>query len=151
MCQITFLSREVVCISTVLIWPWGWEEIESPNDSGLQTIGRKLAFFNGYGLGSGRPGFLYEVNGATTEYAYGKLCTAAVTFELGTAFHQSCNYFESNIVPGNIPALNYALKIASYPFSTPKGIIICFAVSLMFCAFHHRTLTYLFHTCVPRP
>ncbi len=51
------------------------------NDAALQTLGRRLAYFNGYtpqqSIG------LYPTDGTTVDFAYGDLGVAAYTFELG--------------------------------------------------------------------
>ena len=42
-------------------------------------------------------------------------------FELGTEHFQSCSYYENNIVPGNLPAMIYAAKVARTPYIIPAG------------------------------
>ena len=44
---------------------------------------------------------------------------AAYTFEIGTDFFQECNYFESTLLPANLPALIYAAKVVRTPYLTP--------------------------------
>lgn len=103
-----------------VLWPWGYTSSTSPNDTQLQTLGRKLAFFNGY-----RPGQtgqdLYACSGVTNDFAYGELGIAAYTFEMGTSFFQACSTFESTIYPANLPALVYAAKVVRTPYLTPLG------------------------------
>jgi hypothetical protein len=103
----------------LVLWPWGFTEDPAPNSTALQTLGRKFAYFNNYypeqAIG------LYPTDGTTDDFAYGDLGLAAYTFELGTSFFQQCNYFESIIVPVNIPALVYAAKVARTPYLTPAG------------------------------
>ncbi|CAB1081074.1 hypothetical protein D1AOALGA4SA_8734 [Olavius algarvensis Delta 1 endosymbiont] len=103
----------------LLLWPWGWTSNPAPNASQLQTLGRKLAFFNGHepkqSIG------LYPTDGTTTSFAYGDMGLAAFTYELGTEFFESCNYFENTIVPDNTPSLIYAMKAARTPYMTPAG------------------------------
>ncbi len=64
---------------------------------------------------------LYPTDGTTEDFAYGELGLAAYTFELGTAFFQSCETFENTILPDNIPGLIYAAKTARTPYQTPSG------------------------------
>ena len=64
---------------------------------------------------------LYPTDGTTDDFGYGDLGVAAYTFELGTEFFQSCSFFESTILPGNLPALRYAAKVARTPYMTPAG------------------------------
>jgi PKD repeat protein len=105
--------------SQLVIWPWGFTYTTPPNSAGLQTLGRKLAFFNGYepdqAIG------LYTTDGTTDDTAYGELGVAAYTFELGTSFFQDCSTFENIILPDNLPALLYAAKAARTPYMTPAG------------------------------
>ncbi len=105
--------------SELVLWSWGFTSALPPNAAGLQTLGRKFAFFNNYfpqqAIG------LYPSDGTTDDFAYGELGLAAYTFELGTAFFQSCAVFESAIIPGNIPALQYAAKAAQAPYLIPSG------------------------------
>ena len=103
----------------LVLWPWGWSKTLAPNATGLQTLGRKLAFFNGY-LPEQSVG-LYPTSGASDDWAYGELGVAAYTFELGTAFFQDCTSFESTIYPQNLEALLYAAKSARRPYQTPAG------------------------------
>jgi hypothetical protein len=103
----------------LMLWPWGFTSNPAPNGSQLQTLGRKLAYFNGYypeqAIG------LYPTDGTTDDFAYGELGLAAYTFELGTQFFQSCSYFENTLEPANMPSLIYALKVARTPYMTPAG------------------------------
>jgi PKD repeat protein len=103
----------------LVLWPWGFTSALAPNGAALQTLGRKLAFFNGY-----RPEqaiALYPTDGTTDDFAYGDLGLAAYTFELGTSFFQDCATFENTILPGNLPALLYSAKVARAPYQTPSG------------------------------
>jgi hypothetical protein len=104
-----------------IIWPWGYQNVETPNDVDLETLANKYKHFNGYAYSGPNNGFLYIANGVSDDWAYSTTGAAAMTFELGNAFYQGCNYFNANVVQKNIPALTYAAKIASAPYSLPKG------------------------------
>ncbi len=105
-----------------VLFPWGWDGDPAPNDSGLETLGRKFGFFNNYEVcQSGEPGCIYQTNGTTDDWAYGDLGLAAYTFEIGTAFFQSCSYFENTLIPKNLPALLFAFKAARLPYQNPAG------------------------------
>lgn len=103
----------------LILWPWGWTPDPCPNATQLQTFGRKMAYFNhhtpkqGYGL--------YPTDGTTKLFAYGELGLAGYTIELGTAFFESCTYFENTLVPDNMPAFLYAIKSARTPYMVPAG------------------------------
>ena len=85
------------------------------SDQGARTFARKLSFFNRYPPVPGAPG------GHAINYAYSKLGLATVLFELGTSFFQDCASFKNAILPGNLAALRYALKIVRTPRITPAG------------------------------
>jgi hypothetical protein len=103
----------------LVMWPWGARETPAPNNTSLQTLGRKLAFFNQYSPQQGYA--LYPADGTTDGFAYGELGLAAYTFELGTDFFQDCSTFENTILPENLTALTYAAKVAHTPYVTPAG------------------------------
>ena len=103
-----------------VLWPWSYTSSTTPNDAQLQTLGRKLAYFNNYLPGqTGQD--LYLCSGVTTDLAYGQLGIAAYTIEMGTAFFQSCSSFESTVYPTNLQALLYASKVVRTPYMTPSG------------------------------
>jgi len=103
----------------LILWPWGHTHDPAPNGKALQTLGRKLAYFNGYtplqAIG------LYPVSGATEDYGYGVLGRASFTYELGTTFFQDCSRFEDSILDDNLDSLLYAFKAARTPYRTPSG------------------------------
>jgi hypothetical protein len=105
--------------SELVLWPWGFTSTATGNGTALQTLGRKLAFFNGYepdqAIG------LYPTDGTTVDFAYGELGVAACLFELGTSFFQSCSAFESTILPDNLASLLYAAKVVRTPYLTAAG------------------------------
>ncbi|MDX1662393.1 MAG: M14 family metallopeptidase [Candidatus Promineifilaceae bacterium] len=105
--------------SELILWPWGHTYDPAPNWERLRTLGRKFAYFNGYNpIQSSN---LYKTDGTTESFAYGELGLAAYTFELGTAFHQSCSDFEGKILPDNLRALLYAARVARAPYRIPSG------------------------------
>jgi hypothetical protein len=103
----------------LVLWPWGWTSDPAPNATQLQTLGRKFAYFNGHSPEQSIG--LYPTDGTTTSFAYGEMGIAAYTFEVGTAFFESCTYFENTLVPDNMPALLYAVKVPRTPYITPAG------------------------------
>ena len=64
---------------------------------------------------------MYRFDGSTTDYAYGTLGVAAYTYELGTAFFQSCTYFGESIAGQILESLVYAAKAARRPYQLPAG------------------------------
>lgn len=104
----------------LVLFPWGYTTSPSPNNAGLQTLGRKFGYANGYQVCTG-PNCLYSTSGTTDDFAYGELGVASYTIELGQNFFESCDFFENNILPQNLPALYYAAKAARRPYETPAG------------------------------
>lgn len=103
----------------LVLWPYGFDTTNvAPNNTQLQTLGRKLAFFNTY---SPRQASYYPASGASDDFAYGTLGIAAYTFELGIAFFQDCLTFTDTILPDNLNTLIYAAKVARTPYMTPSG------------------------------
>ncbi len=103
-----------------VLWPWGYTTSPTLNSAGLQSLGRKLAFFNEYEAGQSGAD-LYLTSGDTIDYAYGELGIAAYTIELGTAFFQDCASFENTILIDNLQTLLYAAKAAHSPYLLSMG------------------------------
>lgn len=106
--------------SELVLFPWGYTTTPAPNVTGLQTLGRKFGYYNGYQVCNG-PDCLYGTSGTTDDFTYGELGVASYTFELGRSFFEQCSFFESDIIPKNMPALYYAAKAARRPYQTPAG------------------------------
>ena len=106
----------------LVLFPWGWSSSAPPNNTSLETLGRKFGFHNGYDVcQGGADGCIYQTSGTTDDWMYGDLGVAAYTFEIGTEFFESCSYFDENILPKNLPALLYAFKAARLPYQSPAG------------------------------
>ncbi len=104
----------------LVLWPYGFDFTSTaPNHTQLQTLGRKLAYFNDYS--PKQASALYPATGATDDDAYGTLGIAAYTIEMGTTFFQDCTTFENFIYPDNLQTLLYAAKLARTPYQTPAG------------------------------
>jgi carboxypeptidase T len=100
-----------------------YEDVDPGNESGFGALASKYRHFNGYNYaGASANGFLYPASGVSTDWAYGALGAAAMTFELGTTFFQDCGYFHNSIaIDTNFRALTYAAKTAKAPYSIAKG------------------------------
>lgn len=100
--------------SQLVLWSWGHTNKKAPNGDQLQSLGRKLAYFNGYkpqqAIG------LYASSGTTEDYGYGELGIPSYTLELGSAFFEKCSDFAGEVFPKNKPALLYAIKAARAPY-----------------------------------
>ncbi len=115
----TGMHIDVHSFSELVLWPWGHTNAPAPNGVALRTLGRKLAFFNGYtpqqSIG------LYATDGTSDDVSYGELGVAAYTFELGTNFFQNCSAFDNKILPDNLKSLMYAAKVVRAPYIIPAG------------------------------
>jgi murein tripeptide amidase MpaA len=112
------LFIDVHAFGRLVLWPWGFPGQQVPNGSQLQTLGRKMAFYNRY-----RPHqsvFLYPLDGTTTEFTYGDLGIASLIFEVGDQFFERCSGYDE-LVAANIPALMTAMAVADAPYKTPAG------------------------------
>jgi hypothetical protein len=112
------LYLDLHSFSELVLWPWGFSGA-APNATALTTLGRKLAFFNGYAPQQAIE--LYPSDGTTIDFVYGETGVAAFAFEIGTAFFESCSSFESTVLPENMDALVYAAKVARAPYLTPSA------------------------------
>jgi hypothetical protein len=113
------LYLDIHSYSQLVLWSWGNRSTPAPNGTALQTLGRKFAFFNNYtpqqAIG------LYATSGTTDDFVYGDLGIPAYTFELGTSFFETCSAFTSTILPTNLNALIYALRVTRAPYQLPAG------------------------------
>jgi hypothetical protein len=106
----------------LIMFPWAWTDSAAPNGNALQTLGRKFGYYSGYqACQSGGVGCLYKSSGNSDDWAYGELGLPAYTFEIGTAFFESCSYFEEQILPEQFPTLLYAFKSSRLPYQNPSG------------------------------
>ncbi len=113
------LFLDIHSYSGLVLWPWGSTSNQAPNHQQLQTLGRRLAFFNGYSPEQSIS--LYPTDGTTDDFTYGELGVASYTMEIGTAFFQDCATYENEIRPDNLRALRYAAKVLRTPYITPSG------------------------------
>lgn len=113
------IHLDIHSYSELVLWPWGENASPAPNAAALQTLGRKFAWFNDY-LPTQSIG-LYPTDGTTDGVSYGELGVAAYTFEIGTAFFQSCTVYQNQILPDNLKALWYAARVTAAPYLLPSG------------------------------
>jgi hypothetical protein len=104
----------------LVLWPWWDTKSPAPNSAGLETIGRKLASYNGYTAGPGAT-TLYDASGTTDDWGYGVLGVPSYTFEVGREFLPAYPTVDSTLWPENSEALLYAAKIARTPYLTAYG------------------------------
>ncbi len=113
------IHLDIHSYSQLVLWPWGETSLPAPNATALQTLGRRLAWFNGYtpqqSIG------LYPTDGTSDAPSYFELGVASFTIELGSSFFESCTTYNSTTKPKNLPALIYAAKVVRTPYITPAG------------------------------
>ncbi len=103
----------------MILWPWGETETPTGNATAFQTLGRRLAFFNGY-LPTQAIG-LYPTDGTSDGPSYGELGVATLTIEQGNAFFEKCAVYEKSTKPKNLAALIYAARVVREPYLIPAG------------------------------
>lgn len=104
-----------------ILYPWGVAvtPTAAANDAAFKAMARRMTWFNNYDPGQSGSA-LYLTDGASDDNAYGKLGVPAFTWELGSAFFDSCTNFNSEW-PGNLDALRYAARIVQAPYLRAAG------------------------------
>jgi PKD repeat protein len=113
------IFMDIHSYSQLVLWSWGDTTALAPNGPALRTLGRRMAYFNGY-----RPqqsNELYGTDGTTDDTMYGLLGVPSYTIELGVAFFESCSTFTSSTLPKNLDALKYAARNLTAPYRYPSG------------------------------
>jgi hypothetical protein len=106
--------------AALVLWPWGDTSGDSPNSTTLQTLGRRIAWFNDYTPEQSDQ--LYPTDGTTDDSLYGLLGVPGFTIETdGFDFFQDCSSFESFTAPQNILALRYVARTLHAPYQLPVG------------------------------
>jgi carboxypeptidase T len=102
-------------------FPWGnIDGVPAPNNTALQTLARKIAFYNGYLAEQSSAGG--AIGGASDDYVFATLGVASYTIELGGSnFFPSCSYYESNIVNPAVQSLYFAARVVHAPYRLPAG------------------------------
>jgi murein tripeptide amidase MpaA len=112
---------DVHSFGDLILYPFGWTDQPAPNQEALRNLGLKFGYFTGlvdqaYDVSQAIG--LYPTSGTTDDWVYSTLGVPGYTFELGTAFFQDTETFESTIVNEVIPAFFYAAKSARSPYKT---------------------------------
>lgn len=110
---------DIHSFSQLVLWPWGDTTTLAPNAAGLEMLGRRIGWFNGYDPQQSVG--LYATSGTTDDTAYGRLGVPAYTIELGVAFFENCSSFEASTYPLNAAALRYTARALSAPYKLPFG------------------------------
>lgn len=113
------LFFDIHSYSQLVLWSWGDTTTLSPNDAALRSLGRRIAWFNGYTPEAAWE--LYFTDGTTDDTFYGLIGAPSYTIELGVDFFESCTTFQNTTFPKNFAALKYAARGAAAPYRLPKG------------------------------
>jgi carboxypeptidase T len=102
-------------------WPWGnVDGVLAPNATQLQTLGRKLAFYNGYRPAQSNDGG--AIAGASDDYVFGTRGVASFTIEMGgDGFFPDCKSYELEMLEPNLAALASAAKMVRAPYRLAAG------------------------------
>lgn len=102
-------------------WPWGnVDGVLAPNATQLQTLGRKIAYYNGLTPEQSNAGG--AIGGATDDFTYGTLGVAAFTIEMdGSSFWPTCSTYESTLAQPTLDGFFMASKLARAPYRWAAG------------------------------
>ncbi len=117
------LFMDIHSVANLVLWPWGMTggpgNPATGNNTQLITLGRRLAWFNGY---SPEQSNSLPADGASDDNAYASLGVPSLTIELGGgSFQASCANFEASILPDNMEMLKYAARVLHAPYQLPAG------------------------------
>lgn len=102
-------------------WPWGnVNNALAPNATQLQTLGRKIAYYNGLTPEQSNAGG--AIGGATDDFTFGTLGVAAFTIEMdGSDFWPSCTTYENTLAQPTLNGFFMASKLARAPYRWAAG------------------------------
>jgi carboxypeptidase T len=98
----------------LITYPWGYANLDTPDDRLFTDVAARMALFNGYTYGNAKDGVIYNTNGDSDDWMYSHSGTIAYTFELGTALIPPETQIEQ-IWLKNRDASLYLLQIAGSP------------------------------------
>lgn len=102
-------------------WPWGnVNGVLAPNSTQLQTLGRKIAYYNGLTPEQSNAGG--AIGGATDDFTFGTLGVAAFTIEMdGSDFWPSCTTYANTLLQPTLNGFFMASKLARAPYRWAAG------------------------------
>lgn len=116
---VTGLFIDLHSYNQVVLWPWAYSAAPARDAVALQTFGRRMAYFNGY-----KPEQWYDMyaaDGSTGDSLYALVGVPSYTIELGVAFFESCDTFETSTLAKNLATLRYAARNLAGPYVMPAG------------------------------
>lgn len=104
---------------TINYWP-GFTNATAPNETQLLSITRKGRAYTGYQI-NGATGNS-STAGTSHQDVYGNLGVPAFTWEFGVAGQVDCNNYASHVIPTNLPAFRFMLRLGGRrPYLEPKA------------------------------
>ncbi len=102
-------------------WPWGnVNNTLAPNSTQLQTLGRKIAYYNGLTPEQSNAGG--AIGGATDDFTFGTLGVAAYTVEMeGNDFWPTCTTYTNTLLQPTLDGFFVASKLARAPYRWAAG------------------------------
>ena len=89
-----FITHDTIhTYGNLVLYPWSYDAIDTPDETTFRFIGDKMTMFNGYTPGQPGSDILYPVNGCTTDWAYGAQDEHAKIFTVSTEIGTSTDYF----------------------------------------------------------
>jgi murein tripeptide amidase MpaA len=116
---VTGLFIDLHSYNQVVLWPWAYSATPPRDAAALRTFGRRMAYFNGY-----KPEQWYDMyaaDGTTGDSLYALLGVPSYTIELGVAFFESCDTFQTSTLGKNLATLRYAARSLARPYEMPSG------------------------------
>lgn len=114
---------DVHAYGKVYIFPWGNINAVCPNDLSFRSaMGHVETITKLDALGPG-PDHYGVASGATDDWAYAVLGAFAMTWELGSRFHEPCDDFEERY-ERHLGAFLYLGQIAPFPFALGRGPVV---------------------------
>jgi hypothetical protein len=103
----------------IVFYPWEGINDAPPNQAGLRALAQKMGFATTFAACQNC--FLGPASGTNVDYIYEKLGIPAFTFEIGTSFAESCENFESTVLPQTLDGLMSAVRHSRRPYQTSLG------------------------------
>jgi carboxypeptidase T len=103
----------------IAFYPWEGSDTVPPNLAGLRALAQKIGFATTFAACQNC--FLGPASGTNVDFVYETLGIPSFTFEIGTAFGETCANFESTVLPQTLGGLFEALRHARRSYQTPLG------------------------------
>lgn len=103
----------------IVFYPWEGIEQAPPNLAGLRALSQKMGYSTTYAACQNC--MLGPASGTNVDHVYEMLGVPSFTFEIGTAFGESCQSFEDSVLPQTLGGLFTAIRHTRRSYQTPLG------------------------------